>query len=407
MMREEAKADNKELLKAQKKAERSKRQEIVRQQAQEHLCKDTWFAEWHPVLTNALAILTAVFGLCMFFLPYAGEKTLITDVYPLMVLAIIIPPVWLLTFMLTAKAQKLFLTAGFLVYVFEAAACAAAMAYGGAFSIFSMILIIAALLTAGLILASAVNSFSKDKKSNAVTFKNFVDSYKTFGLAFRYFWVRHSKIAEFIRYFMVGNFITIIQFIVLPLLQAIFKNTGLVDIDFHFLGPIGGADKQALGVPDGMTVYDPYYIFSFTGGRVGSYVEKTINGVSGLFLGRGGLAYFLAMFITLCIAQVLTFIMQRKIVFKSSGKILSAVFWFVLATVIITLSQNALYGLYQPWLYGLVGDTAGGIVASFIQALISFWVFYPIFKIIFPKDKEVEVEKISDKKDQGENGGLD
>ncbi|HHW89586.1 MAG TPA: hypothetical protein GX745_01610 [Clostridiales bacterium] len=203
-----------------------------------------------------------------------------------------------------------------------------------------------------------------------------------------YWWHRHYKIAEFIRYFMVGNFITIIQFIILPLLQFIFKQTNLINTDFHFIGPIGSAQKVAKVLSDGTKIYDPYYVFNFTGGQVGEYVQRSMNGVSGLYLGHGGLAYFLAMFITLVIAQVLTFIMQRNIAFKSDGDISKAVFWFVIATIVITLGQNVLYALYQPWIYGLLGDTWGGVFASFLQALIAFWVFYPIFKVIFPRSQK-------------------
>lgn len=202
-------------------------------------------------------------------------------------------------------------------------------------------------------------------------------------------WRRHKKIAEFIKYFMVGNFITIIQFIILPLLQIVFKNTALINVDFNFLGPIGKADKLATGLSDGTPIYDPYYVFNFTGGAVNEHVTRTMNGITGLYLAHGGLAYFLAMFITLIIAQILTFIMQRKIVFKSDSDVRWAIFWFIVATIVITLGQNALYGLYQPWLYGFVGDSAGGIAASFMQALIAFWVFYPIFKVIFKQKKQI------------------
>jgi hypothetical protein len=51
-----------------------------------------------------------------------------------------------------------------------------------------------------------------------------------------------------------------------------------------------------------------------------------------------------------------------------------------------------LYALYQPWIYGLLGDTWGGVFASFLQALISFWVFYPIFKVIFPRSQKERKE---------------
>lgn len=55
-------------------------------------------------------------------------------------------------------------------------------------------------------------------------------------------WNRHPKIAEFISYFMVGNIVTIIQFIMLPVLQAVLKNTSLVYTDLHPFWTHWGSD---------------------------------------------------------------------------------------------------------------------------------------------------------------------
>lgn len=202
------------------------------------------------------------------------------------------------------------------------------------------------------------------------------------------FWEKDSTISRFFRYFMVGNFVTIIQFITLPILQIIFKRTSLINVDFHFLGPIGESDKVAKVLTNGTVVYDPYYVYNFTAGTVGDSVYRTYNNISGQYLSHGGLGFFLAMFITLLIAQVLTFIMQRKIVFKSNSSLRKAIFWFTVATVFITLGQNAIYGLYQPFIYDKFGENTGGIIASFTQAIIAFWVFYPIFKFIFKEKDE-------------------
>lgn len=227
------------------------------------------------------------------------------------------------------------------------------------------------------------------EQSNYVSIKTIGSDVKSFTSGIKMLWFKHKKIAEFIRYFMAGNVVTILQFITLPLLQYVFKFTKLINIDFHFIGPIGGIDRMAN--LNGVLVHDPYYIFNFTAGTVGSTVNKTLNGISGEYLSHGGLAFFLAMFITLIIAQVITFIIQRKLVFKSNSKLTSSIIWFVIATIIITLGQSALYGLYQPWIYSKLGDNLGGVVASFVQAIITFWVFFPIFKIIFKKEENINL----------------
>ena len=200
-------------------------------------------------------------------------------------------------------------------------------------------------------------------------------------------WNRHPKIAEFISYFMVGNIVTIIQFIMLPVLQAVLKNTSLVYTDLHLFGPIGDPTATTTVTVAGVDVtgLNPYYVFNYTGGPVNTLVPKTLNGITGEYLAHGGVAFFLAMFLTLIVAQILTFYMQRNITFKSKGNLAWQIFWFVIATCMITLGANALYGLYQPWLYGVIGEELGGQLASLLQCIISFWVFYPIFKLIFPK----------------------
>jgi len=139
--KKEAKADNKQSVKRLKKAEREKRLEPLRQEAQKHLCKDTWFEEIHPVLTNAFAIITALFGLIMIFLPYSGKNTLITNIYPLLLSAVLIPPVFIVLSMIFIKVYRVLLSVGIFAFVFEASACIAAMVYGKAFSIFSLMIL--------------------------------------------------------------------------------------------------------------------------------------------------------------------------------------------------------------------------------------------------------------------------
>lgn len=89
-------------------------------------------------------------------------------------------------------------------------------------------------------------------------------------------------------------------------------------------------------------------------------VTKSFNGITGEYWAHGGLAYFLAMFITLVTAQTINFFMQRKIAFKSNSNVWFAMFWYVVATLIITIGNSALYGIYQPWLYNLIGEALGG-----------------------------------------------
>ena len=93
----------------------------------------------------------------------------------------------------------------------------------------------------------------------------------------------------------------------------------------------------------------------------------------------------------MAIAQVINFITQRSVTFKSTGNVWKASAWYVFAYVIITIGAAALQGLYKAPLYGwcidIMGSDAGATVADvatmLINCSISFWVFYPIMELIF------------------------
>ena len=133
---------------------------------------------------------------------------------------------------------------------------------------------------------------------------------------------------------------------------------------------------------------NPYYVFNFTGGPVNTLVTRTLNGITGSYLTHGGVAYFLATFIPLILSQVVSFFLQRKVTFKSSGNIAWQAMWYFAAFLVITVGANALYGIYQPWLYSTLGEAIGGLIAAFLQCCIAFWVFFPIMKLIFLSQKK-------------------
>ena len=131
-----------------------------------------------------------------------------------------------------------------------------------------------------------------------------------------------------------------------------------------------------------------YYIFNYASGALSDG-------------GGGGLAYFLAVEISLGLAQIINFFAQRNITFKSNSNIWRAAFWYVIAYIIISIGAAALQGLYKAPIYNLFMNTwsmgaLGEMIADFITMLIncsiSFWVFFPIFKIIF---KQVDETKIT------------
>lgn len=190
-------------------------------------------------------------------------------------------------------------------------------------------------------------------------------------------WARFAEkrpgIAQFIVFFVLSNGITLLQLVMMPVFKALFGLTNLVSTDFQAL-PIGAN-------VDG----SQYFIFDYAAGELPD--------------GGGGLAYFLAVQLTLAVAQVINFFAQRNITFRSNTSPWRAAFWYVLAYIIITFGAAALQGLYKAPIYELFINTwglgsTGGVIADIVTVIIntaiSFWVFFPIFKIIFKRVPEEE-----------------
>ena len=178
---------------------------------------------------------------------------------------------------------------------------------------------------------------------------------------------KHTTAAQFIIFFILSNGITVLQLVLMPAFKAMFAHTSLVDTAFQFL---------PVGVSHGHTVY----LFDYSAGSM------SVGG-------GGGLAYFLAVEITLLIAQVINFFAQRNVTFKSNSSVGKAAFWYAIAYVVITIAAAALQVLYKDPIYawamstmGAGGETFADVITMIINAAISFWVFFPIFKVIFKQE---------------------
>lgn len=182
---------------------------------------------------------------------------------------------------------------------------------------------------------------------------------------------KHRTVAQFIVFFILSNGITVLQLVLMPAFKAAFAHTGLVDTALQFL---------PVGFSHGHTVY----LFDYPSGALAAG-------------GGGGVAYFLAVEITLLIAQVINFFAQRNVTFKSNSSVGKAAFWYAIAYVLITIAAAALQVLYKDPIYawaigamGAGGETFADVVTMIINAAISFWVFFPIFKVIFKQESPRE-----------------
>jgi len=183
---------------------------------------------------------------------------------------------------------------------------------------------------------------------------------------------KHPDIAQFIVFFMLSNGITVLQMGLMPLIKGGFGHTALVGTNFQIFQIGHNFDGSS------------YYVFNYAAGSI----------ISG---GGGGLAYFLAVQITMAIAQIINFFAQRNITFKSKSNIWKSAFWYVIAYIIISIGAAALQGLYKAPIYNLFmniwgmgssGETMADFITMIINCAISFWVFFPIFKIIFKNSPE-------------------
>ncbi|WP_338025441.1 hypothetical protein [Clostridium yunnanense] len=209
---------------------------------------------------------------------------------------------------------------------------------------------------------------SNEKLKNKSMFAPIIDlwtKYKT----------KHPGTAQFLVFFMLSNGITVLQMVLMPLFKEILGWTTLADTNFQILQVGHNFDGSA------------YYVFNYAAGSISSG-------------GGGGLAYFLAVQITMAIAQIINFFAQRNITFKSKSNIWKSAFWYVVAYIVISIGAAALQGLYKAPIYNLlmntfgmgsVGETIADFITMIINCAISFWVFFPIFKIIFKDNTEEKV----------------
>lgn len=181
---------------------------------------------------------------------------------------------------------------------------------------------------------------------------------------------KHPGLVQFLVFFIISNGVTVLQMILMPALKWIFSFTTLMQTNFQIL-PAGHNLDGSI-----------YYIFDYASGSIA-------NG------GGGGLAYFLAVEITLLLAQIVNFFLQRNVTFKSNSSVAKAAAWYFIAWVIISIGAAALQGLYKAPIYDLcmdlmgkgVGMTVADIITMLINSVISFWVFFPIMKFIFKEKK--------------------
>lgn len=189
------------------------------------------------------------------------------------------------------------------------------------------------------------------------------------------FWTRykenHPNIAQFIVFLILSYGVTFIQLGLMPIFKSIFAHTSLVSTNLQIFELGNNFDGS------------PLYLFDYAAGPLS-------------LGGGGGLAYFLAVQLTLAVAQVINFFAQRNITFKSDGNIWIDALWYIVAYIFITIIAALAQSFYKTpiydllmhtWDMGSLGETTADMITMKINGTISFWVFFPIFKVIFRQRK--------------------
>ncbi len=178
----------------------------------------------------------------------------------------------------------------------------------------------------------------------------------------------HPKAAQWIRegglFVIVSNAVTVLKYLMLQFLPAMFSGLPMVDFGWP------GIDMTLLGATFKWNIF-------------------------GYDVAHGGLPYLCAYMVAMIIGECINFPIQKLFVFRSRGNTAKQIAWYVLAFAVITCIVNsinciwvAVAGQYVPnWIYN-IGTTV-------LNGGVSMVIFFFVNKIIFPsqeKEKETLAE---------------
>lgn len=152
---------------------------------------------------------------------------------------------------------------------------------------------------------------------------------------------KHPDLYEFILFNVMSNVATIVNFVVLALAtNFIFKSLA----------------NQALH----------WFIFDYA-------------------IENGGLAGFLGFLMAYVCAQIVNFIVQRKVVFGANCNIAKVLPWYILTVVVAGIISIWLPPYVIRWITPYVGATVATYVANVVNILIQVLINYPMMKFVIMK----------------------
>lgn len=184
---------------------------------------------------------------------------------------------------------------------------------------------------------------------------------------------RHPKAAKWVYqlfYFWVFSMgVTILQYLMFTF--------------FPYLFGIGLAGKEFMWPQIPMHLFGYDYKWNILG------YEVAKNAAGEVVIG-GGAGYFLSYELGTFIAQCINFPLQRNITFKSHGNIPWQILWYFIAWVLISLACNGINGLWMPIAQQYFAPAVYNLLVTFITGGVSMFIYFFVYKIIFPEGEKTE-----------------
>lgn len=171
----------------------------------------------------------------------------------------------------------------------------------------------------------------------------------------------HPQLTKWIRegglFIIISWLITLFKYVILQFLPKLFSGLPLID-------------------------------FGFPGSSI-TFLGKTFKWyIIGYGAEQGGLPYFCAYMFAMVVGEIINFIMQRNITFKSMGNVLHQALWYMLAFVIVTCIVNSINCIWVAVAQMVVPDFVYNIGTTVLNGGVSMVIFFFVSKIIFPEGKE-------------------
>lgn len=182
---------------------------------------------------------------------------------------------------------------------------------------------------------------------------------------------RHPKLSKWLYqifyFFVFSMMVTVFQYLVFTFMPGVLGE-GLAGTEF-------------------MWPQVPLKLFGveFTWSLLGYNVLRDSSGAAVI---GGGLGYFISYEAGSFLAQCINFPLQRNITFKSHGNVWYQAMWYFIAWIVISLICNGFNNLWMPIASAYVAPAIYNLLVTFITGGVSMFIFFFVFKIIFPEGEK-------------------